>query len=269
MRIMPAMREVKQFTLDVVDSKVRGTLSRPDTNGDDKRCAAILMCDGLAAPNPFTDELFEHLTDALHRVGIATLTFGPCNQDSNGQATERLAVEAIDASSAVFRWLALQENIDLNRLGVLGFSLGGIVAACLAKRTDQIAKLCLLAPTTPDDVIAHLSSNGEGESAPLLGVEQASLYYFADLKNLSPAQDLAIYDRPTLILHGAADRAVPAEISFEYSRAIELAEHNVQHTLIAFADHFFSQQPGRGMCLDHIARFFEAMGQTSELAESS
>ena len=269
MRIMPAMRKVKQFTLDVGDRKVRGTLSRPDSYGDDHLCAAILMCDGLSIPIPFTDELFEHLTDALNRVGIATLTYGPCGQESNGQATERLAVEEIDAASAAFRWLALQETIDISRIGVLGFSLGGIVAACLAKRTDQIASLCLLAPTTPDDVLAHLSSNGEGESAPLLGVEQASEYYFADLKNLKPAQDAALHDRPTLILHGAADRAVPAEVSYEYSRAIELADHHVQHTLIALADHFFTQQLGRGVCLSHITRFFESMGQTSELAKTS
>lgn len=269
MRIMPAMRQVKQFTLDVGDRKVRGTLSRPDTNGDDDRCAAILMCDGLATPNPFTDELFEHLTDALHRVGIATLTFGPCGQESNGQASERLAVEVIDAASAAFRWLALQEQFDLERIGVLGFSLGGIVAACLSKRTDQIAKLCLLAPTTPDDILAHVSSNSEGESAPLLGIEQANEHYFADLKNLKPAHDAAVYDRPTLILHGAADRAVPAEISYEYSRAIELADHDVQHTLVALADHFFTEQPGRGVCLNHIIRFFESMGQTSGLAETS
>ncbi|MCH8822719.1 MAG: prolyl oligopeptidase family serine peptidase [Planctomycetes bacterium] len=269
MRIMPAMRKVKQFTLDVGDRKVRGTFSRPETNGDDDRCAAILMCDGLATPSPFTDELFEHLADALHRAGIATLTFGPCGQESNGQATERLAVESIDAASAVFRWLALQEKIDLRRIGVLGFSLGSIVAACLTKRTDQIARLCLLAPTTPDDVLAHISSNGDGESAPLLGVEQANEHYFADLKNLTPPQDAALHDRPTLILHGAADRAVPAEISYEYSRAIELADHHVQHTLIALADHFFTQQPGRGVCLNHITRFFESMGQNSALAKTS
>ena len=227
------------------------------------------MCDGLAIPNSHIDELFEHLADALHRVGIATLTYGPSGQESNDQATERLAVEAIDAASAAFRWLALQEKIDLGRIGVLGFSLGAIVAACLAKRTDQIASLCLLAPTTPDDVLAHISSNGEGESAPLLGVEQANKHYFADLKNLTPPQDAALHDRPTLILHGAADRAVPAEVSYEYSRAIELADHHVQHTLVALADHFFTEQPGRGVCLNHITRFFQSMGQISELAKTS
>lgn len=267
---MPAMREVKQFTLDVGGHKVRGTLSRPDTNGDGDRCAAVLICDGMVTPNPYTDELLEHLTDALHRVGIATLTFGPCKQESNnGQATQRLAVEAIDAASAVFRWLALHEKIDLQRIGVLGFSLGGIVAACLAKRTDQVSRLCLLSPTTPDDVLSHISSDSEGESAPLLGVEQANEHYFAELKNLKPTQDAAFYDRPTLILHGAADRAVPAEISYEYSRAIELADHDVQHTLIALADHFFTEQPGRGVCLNQIARFFESMGQSLPLAKNS
>lgn len=269
MRIMLAMHQAKQFTLDVNSQKVRGTLSLPDSNGSGNRCAAILLCDGLVVPDPFTDQLFEYLTDALHKAGIATLTFGPCNQISSDKPTERLAVEAIDAASAVFRWLALHEKIDIKRIGVLGFSLGGIVAACLAKRTDQIAKLCLLAPTTPDDVIAHLSSNSEGDSAPLLGVEQASEHYFTDLKNLNPMQDAALHDRPTLILHGAADCAVPAEISYAYSLAIELAEHDVQHNLIALADHFFTQQPGRKLCLSHVTNFFESMGQTSKLAKTS
>ena len=32
-------------------------------------------------------------------------------------------------------------------------------------------------------------NNGEGESAPLLGVEQANEHYFADLKNLTRSND--------------------------------------------------------------------------------
>ncbi|MFB3138303.1 MAG: alpha/beta hydrolase family protein, partial [Phycisphaerales bacterium] len=162
-------------------------------------------------------------------------------------------VGSVDAASAVFRWMALRDELNLNRIGVLGYSLGGLIAACLSRRTDQIARLCLLAPMTVDQVTEKQAGETTHEPAgQLLG----------DLASLTPIEDLVVHDRPTLIMHGAADRIVGPEASLAYRRAVELARHKVEHLLVAQADHLFSGAAARSACLDQLTRFFAPMSES-------
>ena len=46
--------------------------------------------------------------------------------------------------------------------------------------------------------------------------------------------------------------------------AIELAGRDVQHTLVAHADHFFAADPSRTACVAHVSAFFAAMNDGSD-----
>jgi pimeloyl-ACP methyl ester carboxylesterase len=165
----------------------------------------------------------------------------------------------IDEASAVLHWLMLRDELDLARVGVLGYSFGSIVAACLARRTDQIARLCLLAPVSAEALLSAAERSDGSALLKSLGLEGVAEGFFTDLGALDPMHSAAVHDRPTLILHGAADEDVPAEVSFAYSNAIELAGHQAQHTLVAHADHFFEDEPSRTACLAQVSEFFITM----------
>ncbi len=240
----------EEFAVALNGASVGATLQRPEPSDRDQPLAAVLLCHGLGALTAQTAELFDQITDALVEAGLAVATIGKNATDSCPLPG---GVGSVDAASAVFRWMALRDELDLNRIGVLGYSLGGIIAACLSRRTDQIARLCLLAPMTVDQVTEKQAGETTHEPAgQLLG----------DLASLTPIEDLVVHDRPTLIMHGAADRIVGPEASLAYRRAVELARHKVEHLLVAQADHLFSGAAARSACLDQLTRFFAPMSES-------
>jgi pimeloyl-ACP methyl ester carboxylesterase len=180
-----------------------------------------------------------------------------------------LAVESVDDAAAIFHGLALRKELDLHRIGVLGQGLGGIVVSCLARRTDQIARLCLLAPVTTGEVLSRLGTESEEELAQRLGAPVIPPGFFDGLDSLTPAVDLVTHDRPTLIVHGAADRIVPPESSLAYRDAIASAGRQVEHVLVAMGDHVFSNVSARAACLKQLTSFFAAAGRTEAAAGRS
>ena len=170
----------------------------------------------------------------------------------------RLAVESVDDAAAIFHGLSVRDELDLNRIGVLGHSVGGITASCLARRTDQIHRICLLAPITAHEVAARLNGDGNGndEAATQLGNSPVPPGYFAGLDALRPTEDLTATDRPTLILHGAADRIAQPELSLAYRDAVAAAGHQVEHVLVGRGDHVFASPAARTACMEKVTRFF-------------
>ncbi|MHC4415817.1 MAG: alpha/beta hydrolase family protein [Planctomycetota bacterium] len=249
------MNRHEDLTVELNRASLRGTLDLPAPPKDNGPAPVVLLCHGLPALSTNTGELLEEVSGALMEAGLAVAGFGP------GAATASEApgtARAVDEASAMLHALALRDDLDLNRIGVLGYSLGGIVAACLSKRTDQIARLCLLAPLTTDELAARLANESDNQVASRLGGTEVPSGFFDAWKALTPTDDLVAHDRPTLILHGAADRTVPPEESLKYRRAVEQAGHRVDHVLVARADHAFTRVPARTVCLDHLTRFFAA-----------
>lgn len=253
------------FAVEIAGSAVSGALHWPPEHPEDDQAAVVLLCHGLPTADERTDALFARITGSLTEAGLAVAEYSARRANlPDGPNHQRLAVEMIDDASAVFRWLVLRDELDLTRVGVLGFSLGAIVAAGLAQRTDQIARLCLLAPVTAEGVLSGADRTGEDEYIRSLGADDAVEGFLTDLDTLDSAQSAAAHDRPTLILHGAADRSAPPELSFAYAGAIELAGRDVQHTLVAHADHFFAADPSRTACVAQMSAFFAAMNDGSD-----
>ena len=97
--------------------------------------------------------------------------------------------------------------------------------------------------------------NGAAASA----AESLGQELIASLAELTPVEDLAVHDRPTLILHGAVDRTVPPESALPYLHALRRADRDVSYELIAFGDHDFNLAEARTVCTARIAAFFRSM----------
>ena len=83
------------------------------------------------------------------------------------------------------------------------------------------------------------------------------------LADLTPATSVAVHDRATLILQGAADRVIPPEAAGPYLDALEKEGHRVEHELVALADHAFSESELRSLCVTRIRRFFGELSTTT------
>ncbi|MDY7109056.1 MAG: prolyl oligopeptidase family serine peptidase [Planctomycetota bacterium] len=247
------MAEQETFQIAVGKGHVQGTLRRPKAAGEKRPRAVVLICGDPpgAAGGPLM--LMDRLAAALVDAGLAVARFGA----REGGESKPTAADLVDDASAVFRQLLLEDDLDANRIGLFGGRLGAITAACLAGRTDQINRVGLWSPITSGDVLSRIAKGNA--AAGLLDASAVGEAYIESLAKLKPADDLAVHDRPTLLLHGAADRVIPPACARPFLEAADRVGRRLQHELIARADHELTDPDIRSACLARMRRFFTKM----------
>lgn len=144
--------------------------------------------------------------------------------------------------AAVERFAA-EPFVDRTRLGVYGYSRGGIAAAQLAARTD-LFKASVVGGAVYDFAAAYrqvpewIAANMRAEAGT-----SAEAHRFR-----SPIHDMAGLDGPMLIVHGAEDERAPVEQARALAR--RLSELGRAHEVVIV--------PGRG----HAIGLAEIMGPT-------
>lgn len=172
-------------------------------HGDGRFPAVVLLhgCDGFNAAGPY---LADRLT-ARGYVGVAIDALGPGEPD--GACTDRSGAqkEAV-AARATLAWLRTQKYVDPDKLGVVGFSMGGIALL---------------------DVI-------DAASKPPAGLRVAVAYYPAcQGRDGNIAVPLAIFD-------GDADKITPAPPCAAMVQAATAAGKTAQITTYPDATHAFN-----------------------------
>lgn len=237
------MSTSESFKIELPGRSLLGTLHWSDADGD-KPLAAALIC---VSPDDQESEvgLATDLTGALVDAGFAAAVYRAEAALMKTDSDDFSWSAAVDDASAVFRWLALHDRIDMSRLGVIGYGRGAVVASCLSRRSDQIAGLCLVAPC------AQCTTGPDGSPDETTGKPETD--------SLRPIEDAAHFDRPTLVLVAGADLLVPMSDSQSYLSAMENVEHQVEHLIVARASHGFDDASVRRLCIQKVVGFFKHM----------
>jgi fermentation-respiration switch protein FrsA (DUF1100 family) len=175
----------------------------------------------------------------LHKAGITVFTYDMRNRGrSGGGATTLGALEAIDLISAV-DYLMTRDDIDKDRLGALGVSLGG-ATTLLAAASDTRIKAVVDdsgfsdAPGVIATSFEHFIGLPAFPFAPLT-VAISEFRAGVSLRQLRPVDVVGrISPRPLFIIHCMADRVVPAEHS---KRIFEAAKEPKQAWWIPTGGH--------------------------------
>ena len=153
-------------------------------------------------------------------------------------------------------WLRAQDGIDPERLGVLGLSLGGCVAAITAgRRPEQVKALVLWS------AVAHLVKSFEQQETPPPRVENGydlggnimGDAFLAELPNVRPLVEVTHYKGPALIVHGANDAVVPPTDADAYAKALS---GRARKHMIPEADHTYNRVPWEQEVLSVTTAFF-------------
>jgi pimeloyl-ACP methyl ester carboxylesterase len=203
-----------------------GTLTIPDHKQSIP--AAVLITglsphernNGTAPWMPFRD-----IADALTRAGIAVLRVDDRGVGkSTGDKTNFTIFDKSDDVRTEVAWLRTQTGFDPNRVMLVGYSEGGIIAPMIAGKDPSIAAVITLAgPGVPGMEVAQYQVEQPILKDPSItesGREKEFTKQLADaLKDLTPHEssflktDPAEYDGrvrcPTLIIQGGADSTVP------------------------------------------------------------
>ncbi|MEN7341382.1 MAG: alpha/beta fold hydrolase [Pseudomonadota bacterium] len=198
---------------------------------------------------------FVRVAEQLARVGIASIRmdFAGCGDSTesfqkNNLTTMRLDIRA--AKAFALRTIA----VDRKRIAMVGFSMGGRLAALESTRADYRA-MVLWAPAL-DDGADDLKDMFGGEAAYRAmrsiaekqgytdfttswgQAQQLGLQWFSDMESSRPMDAIADYRGRLTLIHGSADDVVLPEVS---ARAAAAADNvrDLQHIVIDGADHGF------------------------------
>lgn len=205
---------------------------------------------------------FEKLAKALADAGIMTIRMDfPGSGDSKAPFTDGYLSNMISDSNASLAYLLANYPADKNRLGILGYSMGGRIALTIAATADNPYKAVgLLAPSSdPGKNLALFFAGSEAEFERLYAEastdkgyadyttiygqkQQLSKRWFDELLASHPNDAIAAYKGPMLIVHGDKDEVIKQPEVDALIKAYPAA----QLVTVPGADHgygFYSDQP--------------------------
>ncbi|HEY9775956.1 MAG TPA: alpha/beta hydrolase [Planktothrix sp.] len=147
--------------------------------------------------------------------------------------------------------------LDLERICLLGLSLGGLTAAAiLGRRVDVSSAVLWQPPFDLKQTMQRMFGPMNVTKIRTQGYFQAGLMelgpeFFECLENFSVAREVRSFDGPVLLVHGAKDQVVPVETVDQWVGAFKRADLKV--VVLDGADHAFT----------HDIWAWQAIGQTA------
>ncbi|HEY3267973.1 MAG TPA: alpha/beta fold hydrolase [Armatimonadota bacterium] len=191
---------------EIEGQNLYGTLHRPEGVGP---YPAIVMCHGFTGHRIESSWIFVKAAKRLAAAGFAVFRFD-CrgSGESDGEFKDMtICSEVSDAMEAVDLVKSLP-GIDAGRLGMLGFSMGGAVAAETVSQRSDIRTLCLWSPVADPPVqFAERISQIVGEYGDI-GPDLLGKGFALDVANHCPVEAAKAWGGPVCVIRGTADPVI-------------------------------------------------------------
>jgi len=161
---VPYLQEEVRFPGGAEDVMLAGTLTLPEGEGP---FPAVILMTGSGPQD--RDESLEPLTalkpfavlaDVLTRAGVAVLRYDDRGVgESTGSHADAVIADFTADGGAAIDFLLTREDIDRERIGILGHSEGGIYAATLAARRGEVAFVVGMAPAVAPGLDLMIEQN--------------------------------------------------------------------------------------------------------------
>jgi len=213
-----------------------GVLHLPDGR---RRAPAVLMLHGFTGHKAETHRLFVHTARQLASAGFIALRFDFLGSgDSEGEFEQMTIRGEVEDTLNALAFLREQRRVDTARIGMLGFSLGGCVAALSLPRAGDLDALVLWAPVS--NPMRWMPAAGVPERPVNLGGYRVGVGFYRELPALKPLESVRAFQGAVLVLHGAADSSVSPQEGRAYESAFAQARP-FEFRLLPDADHLFSE----------------------------
>ena len=207
-------------SIDAGDHQIPATVCMPTAEGT---YPAVVMLHGTGSNRDEAGGGYAYAAPVLaEKYGVATIRIDFMgNGDSTADYTGYTFASAVADAVAAAEYIAAQENIDSEHIGVMGWSQGGTDALLSAGQHPEIFKAAVtwagapdLSDMLPDELYAEAQKNGyftmEFDWRDPLNV---SLQWCEDVKNVDVLDVFTAYDGPVLAIHGTEDTTVDPDWS--------------------------------------------------------
>jgi uncharacterized protein len=214
-----------------------------------KPVPAVLILHGFTGQRMEPHRLFVLFSRLLAEHGIASMRFDfRGSGESEGVFDEMTPSREVEDVVAAYAFLKSRAEINPTKLGLLGLSMGGMVAALSVAQPGVAFKaLSLWAPAHPSTWLGELPSNTpidqvwatyqaraktpEGKASGIdfdAETNRVDFYgnpvsqaFFDDLLRLDSFQTVVQHQGPALVVHGTADPAVSFQTGETYAKRLE------------------------------------------------
>jgi uncharacterized protein len=265
------------LSFEVENQRCHGMLHLP-LEPFDKPVPCVLMLHGFTGQALEPHRFFAHIARALAANGIAAFRFDYRGSgNSEGDFSEMTAQREVQDARAALRLLESRPDLDRARFGLLGLSMGGMVAA-LTSGLESFKALSLLAPTKPQHMLgvvrqatkpelidALFDSEFAGSQFPPnirfnssrkvldFGGNPVSSGFFKGLLELNSLASVTKHRGASLVIHGSDDPTVPVTIGQEYAKALK-----TNFLEIAGANHTFDDLEHQEQVIQALLEFYDS-----------
>lgn len=245
--VLPYKAEEVKFTNKKDGITLAGTLTIPKDGK--KQHPAVILISG-SGPQNRDEEVFGHktflvLADHLTKNGIAVLRYddrGTAKSEGNFTSTTT-ANFATDVLSAV-EYLKSREEVNQEKIGLIGHSEGGIIAPMVANRTKDVSYLVILAGTgVPGKDISLFQSKNlstlEGEN------KEAFYAYNKELIEIA-SSNLSIEEkRKKMLTLSENSREILKKVVPEGTNIDNFITQQIASTLSPWTQYFLTYDPAK------------------------
>lgn len=212
------------------------------------KAPAVIICHGFKGA--MEEKHYSEIARILFQAGFSVFRFDFTNGvgESDGNIEDITVTQEIQDLKAIVNFVYNNINVDKPRIGLVGHSLGGLVAVSYAMSDERIKAVALLAPVSRVDITPSLSPNPDfilkwkkqSYQTFVISRNRAEVKvkysFYEDAKRYDAKEEVTHLRTPLLIVHGDRDGHVPLEHSKEMYAA---AREPKKFIIIKGADHPF------------------------------
>ena len=237
---------------------LRGVLHRPGL-AQPHEVPGVVFFHGFAGNRMESHWIFVKCARALAQAGVASLRFDFYGSgESDGEFREMTLRGEIADGRAAVAFMHCQKGIDPERIGLLGLSLGGAVAATVAPsvKAKALVLWSALAHTTRlHELVKKTAKKVPGKPGTLeFDARELHPRLIEDIQKVEPIRHLARYHGPTLIIHPEKDEAIPVSHARDFLKAAGAKAKEL--IIIPGADHVFTSVPWEQEVIARTVQWF-------------
>jgi len=240
---------------------IRASLHLPERK---RKCPGVLLCHGFTGNRIEAHFLFVKMARALEAQGMAVLRFDfRGSGESQGQFEDMTLSQEISDAKVAFDFLARRREVQSNRLGILGLSMGGCVAGCLLGLEPRIKSAALWsAPAHIKDLFINKFEPEELARYKRRGYTEFGAFvigkaFLQDLGSINPLAGIAKSSAALLVVHGTEDQTVPLSQSQVLYRNAKARGVRTEKYVVKGADHTFNGVRWERRVIERTANWFK------------
>ena len=210
-------------------------------------CPAVAFFHGFTGTKVEPHRIFVKTARELAAIGFYVLRFDfRGSGDSEGNFSEMTIGGEISDAIKSIDVLTAMPGVDPERIGILGLSMGGCVAAFVSGQDARVKSTVMWAPLSDDppdrknEILERVKNTPTPEEIALANPNIVGKAFYEELPKISPSATIQAFTGALLVIHGSGDDVVPVSHGKRYHELMSERDAPTELEIIDKADHTFN-----------------------------